>query len=300
MRLLRGHNKGVRALAFSPDGAMLASGSEDQSVILWDPRSGARLEALNAHADVVCGVAFAPDSSLLYSCGDDGRLVRWNLTMHNVPYLLHHMNAHLVALAVSPDGNLVAAGADRLPHTVSNPAPPLYVCDPLTGQRSSSFNVPGPGRAVWCLAFAPNSHTLAVGLSNGMVRFWDGDSNNEVLYLEHSVAVRALAFSPDGALLATAPGTPAEVWDLATWKVRFRFGEIRHAIESLTFAPDNVTLLTGCLDSTVRLWDTRTGAEKARFNWQLGRVLAVAIAPDGMTAAAAGENGDVIIWDVDL
>jgi WD40 repeat protein len=153
---------------------------------------------------------------------------------------------------------------------------------------------------VWCLAFAPNSHTLAVGLSNGMVRFWDGVRNQEVMRLEHTVAVRALAFSPDGALLATAPGTPAEVWDLASQTVRFRFGEVRHAIESMAFAPDNVTLVTGCLDSTVRLWSTRTGAEKGRYDWQLGRVMAVAVAPDGMTAAAAGESGDVIIWDVDL
>jgi WD40 repeat protein len=304
MLLLRGHTKSIRALAFSPDGTTLASGSEDQSVILWDARSGARLQTLAGHTNVVCGVVFAPDGRALYSCGDDGLLLAWDLAVEADPRLLHRLNGHLVVLAVSPDGKLVATGADRLVHRLfsSGPPlrPPLHVCDPATGQPSTSFNVPPPGQAVWCLAFAPGSRTLAVGLSNGMVRFWDGAHHREVLRLEHTVAVRALAFSPDGALLATAPGTPAEVWELASQTVRFRFGEVRHAIESLAFAPDNVTLLTGCLDSTVRLWSTRTGAEKGRYDWRLGRVMAVAVAPDGMTAAAGGESGDVIIWDVDL
>jgi WD40 repeat protein len=300
MLLLRGHTKSVRALAFSPDGATLASGSEDRSLILWDARRGERLDTLTGHTNVVCAAAFAPNGQWLYSCGDDGVLLAWDLAAQGEPRLLHRMNSHLVALAVSADGKLVATGADSLPHTASTARPQLHVCDPATGQPSTAFNLPSPGRAVWCLAFAPDSHTLAVGLSNGMVRFWDGARNQEVMRLEHTVAVRALAFSPDCALLATAPGTPAEVWDLATQTVRFRFGEIRHAIESLVFAPDNATLLTGCLDSTVRLWSARTGTEKGRYDWQLGRVMAVAVAPDGMTAAAAGENGDVIIWDVDL
>jgi WD40 repeat protein len=298
MRLLRGHTNSVRCLAFTADGSLLASGSDDHTVRLWDPRSGEQGFTLVAHSGSVLALAAAPGRRALYSAGDDGALFAWDLEdpHHPTDRTLLSMHRPLVALAASPDGGLVAAGGDRPRSTASSPG--LVVLEATTGRLTDIDPLPEPQRPVWSLAFAPQGRTLAVAWNNGQVCLWDAVRDRVEATLPHTVAVRALAFSPDGRLLVTAPGTPALVWELAGRTVRHRFGAIRHAIESLAFSPDG-TLLTGCLDSTVRLWDACTGQEKARYDWQVGRIHAVAVAPDGMTAAAGGDNGDVVLWDLD-
>jgi WD40 repeat protein len=299
MLLLRGHTSNVRSLAFSPDGTLLASGSDDTSVRLWDARTGEAVRVQEDHTRTVQVVTFTPNGRRLFSCGDDSRLVGRNPSRAEEMFtFLGGAFDQCVALAVSPDGGLLAVGSDRSPY--GSRTSPLRIIDLNTERELPPLFPVDRNRPVWSLAFAPRERTLAIAFNNGDVVLWDFVRNREATRLPHTIAVRAMAFSPDGVTLVTSPATPALVWDLPTRTVRHRFGEIRHAIESLAFVPDNVTLATGCLDSTVRLWDTRTGLEKARFDWKLGRVHAVAIAPDGMTAAAGGENGDIIIWDVDL
>jgi WD40 repeat protein len=253
MFVLRGHSDRVRSLAFTPDGSLLASASEDGDIRLWDARKGKPDRVLSEHGQAVFGVAFGPDGGRVYSCGHDGRLLAWPLEGNSVPRTLLTSARSLVAMAVSPDGQIVAAGGDRVVR--SQPGEELdtslRVFDVAFDKERQASHLPDRRQPVWSLAFDPTSQTLAVGLSNGKVRLWERSRNRMEESLDHRVAVRALAFSPDGSVLVTAPGTPAYMWDLATQRVRHRFGEIRHSVESVAFSPDG-TLLTGCLDSTVR------------------------------------------------
>jgi WD40 repeat protein len=324
MLLLRGHGETVRSLAFSPDGRLLACASDACAIVLWDTRSGRVEGELHGHTNRVQGVAFAPDGTRLYSAGDDRTVRIWEVASGRLTHSSAAGPDPLVALAVHPSGALLALGGDRPRYLVQRnyrsfgqlytTAPTLRVLHPSGQQIEVSLSDEFRTVAIWSLAFSPDGEFLAVGFANGLVLLLDTDSlpplglrvpgrrgaREAPRRLPHSVGVRALAWSGDARTLVTAPATPALVWDVPTLTVRFRFGEIKHAIESLAFAPDNRTLVTGCLDSTVRLWDTRTGLECGRFDWLLGRIHAVAVAPDGMTAAAGGENGDVIIWDLDL
>jgi WD40 repeat protein len=113
--------------------------------------------------------------------------------------------------------------------------------------------------------------------------------------------VRALAFAPDGRLLAVAVGIMVHVRDVTSGTGTEVVACEGHGgvINSVVFTPDGRALLGASSDETVRVWEAATGRPRGVFDWRLGAVHAVAVAPDGLTAAAAGEQSQVVLWDLD-
>ena len=71
-------------------------------------------------------------------------------------------------------------------------------------------------------------------------------------------------------------------------------------MQTLAFAPDGRTFLSGAADGTVRLWETVSGKQLAAWQWEIGPVNAVAVSPDGLTAACGGDKSAVVVWDLDV
>ena len=110
---LRGHTKAVRSLVFSPDGEILASGSDDNSVRLWHVESsgGSQLTVLNGHTDTVRSVAFSPDSRILASASYDRTIRLWSVNSESVLQVLTGHRAEIYSMAFSPDGKYIVSGS---------------------------------------------------------------------------------------------------------------------------------------------------------------------------------------------
>jgi WD40 repeat protein len=168
-RTLSGHELNIWSVRFSPDSRLLASGSFDHSIRLWDVASGRMVRRLAGHDEATVSVAFSPDGRTLASGGDDSQVRIWRIADGAQVRTLTGGSDHVYAVRFSPDGRWLASGGRARGAFWT-------AWHGLTGQSPK-----GPAVRLWRVADGALQATL-----------------------EHSDDVMALAFSPDGRLLAAA------------------------------------------------------------------------------------------------
>ncbi|HEX6478318.1 MAG TPA: NB-ARC domain-containing protein [Ktedonobacteraceae bacterium] len=286
------HSDTVRALAFSPHGRTLATGSWDGTIKLWDIESGTLLWT-GWFTDNIESVAFAPDGRTLASGGDDGSVQLWDVHNGTHRQTLSGQSGPVFALAWSPDGSLLASGGVD------------------GGIRLWEFSETRPGTCVrmlaghtnWVLglAFAPDGTQLASGSWDATVRLWDVASGSLRQTLTgHTDRVRAVVWSPDGRLLASC-GFDHTIWLWDVDRGSYRTGLHGHTagVYAIAFTPDSRSLLSGSEDGTLRVWDVERGQCIHILQGYAVSLYDVAWSPDGKRLASAGSNMLVTIWEVE-
>ena len=242
---LQGHTASIHAVAFSPNGKLLVSGSEDSTVKLWMFPVGTQVATLRGHKAGVLAAVFSPVGNLLASAGLDESVRVWDLATQSVRWVLSGHAGPVFALAFSPDGRtLSSAGKDGL----------LKVWDMKTGQALPTLGChTGP---VCCLAFSPDGKTLASGGWDRTVKVWDVPSCQLRAGLPgHANQVLSLAFTPSGKLLLSAgKDKTVRVWQVSMERELASLQGHTGPVNSLVLTPDGVTMITGSSDQSIRLW----------------------------------------------
>lgn len=292
----------MNAVAFSPDGRLLASGAGDRTVILrdvTDPAHPTPVAVLTGHRGAVNAVAFSPDGRLLASGAGDWTVVLWDVSdparparwaplVHRRPGLLLRdgwRQGGVHAVAFSPDGRWLACGVDRtvVLWDVGDPARPVRtaVVRPQARDWAKALTS-GGGPAVHSVAFSPDGRSLATGSGDlGVVSGTYGSWRH-------------------GAVILWDLGDPAHPVRTGTGTVPLPRGRDTAQVYAVAFSPDGRSLASGCENATVTLWDVTDPAHLAATATLVGlrgAVRALAFRPDGRLLAGCGAGGTVRLWD---
>jgi WD40 repeat protein len=271
----------VTEAAFSSDGKLIVTASEDHTARIWDDATGGELARLQ-HSAGVETAAFSPNGETLVTTSQGNIAQIWQVARTLGESFQH--DADVQTAAFSRDGRHVLTSS--IDHVAR-------VWDASSGRQLAQFNDRESVRAAEFSADGRRVVTVA-----GDASVWDVFTGQEVAHFQHSIAdVRQASFSPDGASVLTAGGTDytARIWDVARDRERLR---LIHdgVVNAAAFSPKGTRVLTASGDHTARVWDALTGKELVRLQHDQA-VRQAAFSADGQRIVTASDDHTAALWD---
>jgi WD40 repeat protein len=288
LRTLLAHTDWARSCAFSPDGTLLASTSDDFSLRLWDTRTGTLRATLTGHTGPVSRCAFSPDGTLIATTSFDGTACLW----HVATGLLHRtLTGHgnwVRGCSFNPDGRLLATASDD---------GTIRIWSPVSGALQQALA--DHDEPVLDCAFSPDGTLIATASSEGVVRLWrleNGKSHQ--LPGGHTGPINRCVFSPDGTFLATSGvDQTVRLWVTATGRPWQILNGHTDQVTSCVFSPNGSLLASTSFDRTVRLWHVASGSPQRSLTGHADAVTDCAFSPDGRLLATSSVDRSVHMWE---
>lgn len=284
--LHRAHQRGILAVAWSPDGKLVATGSFDDSVVVWSPGQGT-VAVLKGHTRGVTALAWSPDQRWLATGTASGLLRRYDTASWGEPEVLAELvGTEIRAMDWSPDSRILASSGEK--NTIR-------VWDSAANKVSA---VPGHTSLVRGIRWRPDGKYLVSVADDSVVRFWRGDTlalEKAIPAIPRNTGIQGVVWSPDGTQVATANNDAIiRILDFGTWTSRELAGH-REGLTTLAWNRHGV-LASGSWDETVLIWRPKTNNPPQKIVGTGADIRSLDWTPDGQTLAIATMNEALWHW----
>lgn len=279
--VLSGHTREVSSLAIAKGGKLLASGSVDRTVRLWDTATRENVATLEGHGGEVMALAFSPDGKLLASGEMYKKVFVWDASARKEIQRFEDIDGAVLGLVFSADGKrLFAACRDNsaLVWSVGSPAP--------AKKLAHNYAVNG-------IALSPDGKVLATIDDGGSVHLWNSETLNKGKSLKHADTGRCVAFSPDGKTLASGGGGKVKLWDTASGAEKTATDAEANA---LAWTPNGSTLVVGTQDNLTLFLSSTDLSIRRKVEAHERPVTAVAVSSDGNAAYTGSMDWNILVW----
>ncbi|OKH25352.1 caspase family protein [Chroogloeocystis siderophila] len=264
-----GHTYSVNAIAFSPNGKIIASASDDATIKVWNP-DGTLVRSLSAHTNPINSISFSADGQTLVSASDDG-IKLWNLNGTLIKTL---QKQGTTVTSFSPDGKLIASASGDATIKLWNPDGTLVRS---LSAHTSSIN---------SISFSRDGQILASASDDG-VKLWNINGTLVKTLQGHNGGVTSVSFSPDGMLATASRDHTIALWSREGNLIKSLKGHSA-PVNSVSFSPDGKLLASASDDFTIKLWNDERELET--FKGHSAPVNDVRFTPSGMLVSAGVDN----------
>jgi len=282
---LNDHAGGVKSVAYSPDGKILASGSEDQTFNLYSTAEYELVASSEERYRPVYALAFTPDQKKLLIGA--GKFLESFTPSGEYIDREFSRNTDIMSIGISPGSNMVLTGTYNKTFQVNI----LY-------PDHQQIDYPGHQKSALAVAFNADATLIASGSLDESIKLWETQPAKNIYTLQgHGGNIMAVTFSRDGEHLASASlDKSARLWRIGDEKSIQTFTGHQKGLTDIVFTPNGHFILTASFDQTIRLWEVNSGKMLYTFTGHEGTVNALAIAPDGKSFASASDDQTVKIW----
>ncbi|MBF2015651.1 MAG: serine/threonine protein kinase [Rivularia sp. T60_A2020_040] len=288
---LKAHNSMVHSVTISPDGQLLASGSSDKTIKLWELKTGKLLRQLggwfSGHSGIIDSLVFSHNGEILASGSWDETIKLWSVSTGREIRTYKGHSSCVNTLNFSPNNQLLASGSvDRT----------IKLWQVNRGREIANFT--GHCDSVCSVAWSPDGQFLASASADYTIKIWQTDTGKEIRTLRgHSLFVNSLTYSQDGKILVTGSSdNTIKVWSISTGReIRTLIGH-SDAVWTVALSPDQKFLASGSWDNTIKIWQTSTGNEICTLKGHSNYVRSVAISPNGKTIVSGSDDNTIKIW----
>jgi centriolar protein POC1 len=286
-RSFRGHKDTISAVSFNSNLKQVASGSLDNTVIVWNFKPQQRPFRFVGHKAAVHDVSFSPNGNLIASGSKDETVRLWHNSVEGHSSTIKAHTAGVRSVNFSCDGKLLCTSSDDKT---------IKIWNVLDRRFLSSF----AGHSNWVRSaqFSPDARLIGSGSDDKTVKIWDVEQKSEIhTFYDHTGIINSVRFHPDGTCIASAShDKKIKIWDIRSKRLVQHYDAHADSANQIAFHPSGYYLLSASNDAKLKIWDLRQGRLSYTLYGHEGTSNAVNFSAGGDFFCSGGGDNIVMVW----